>query len=720
MEELLGSDVAPEEDAPQVANPDDQPCIPDPTTGECPEDGSGDVQPEDYGDYGNVNLDPNGVKLSGGVDFTKLFGPNGRGFGLSGGPSIYLEAGGYPQDSYGPLQFDTWGPYQQYKNYVGFGAGLRFGPVLYTKKVDFALLGTATWGDRSVAFDVPGREVDSALARQPNFVQNYGIQLTIRGHKKITPTIDDEPELPCKEADAGEKAKFTAWKAELAQETITVKFNGQDLVINKKEALTKFGMTEDAINSLRVEMRPVVVRNADGSVAKNADGTDAVVTKAVLVVDVVDPATSAKGDAVLMDAQSNPLQPLTLEALRQYVAQNYLFVTKEEEQKSITQTLADLNFVVGKPSASQMDSLRKQITGSTLTDDQVKAMFAGIMQPDSIEALLKTAKTVKDGTLKGRAFELTGHASTDGSASSNLTLSQRRAEAVFFFFWATGIDKNLMKHSGKGETETLVAETGTSAEIQAAREKNRRVEFKLEGTNSNQYEVQIGAEPAKTIEAKAVQSNQVIYYAFDESTDITADKVQDRIVSYNGVDGQYGDGAAVDTDEVINGCLEQECVDQPDGAYGTDGAVKTPSANVGAASAGTSGGTKASAKSAPKTDLATLRADADKAILGEDTDSDGDIDMNDAKPPLAALLSQAELQLAPDVPSHVTAETQPAFVEAAGKTSEALVARRDALKAVLETAVATPAVKFGGEDKKRAYLMSLDAQIAEIEAVIGE
>ena len=149
--------------------------------------------------------------------------------------------------------------------------------------------------------------------------------------------------------------------------------------------------------------------------------------------------------------------------------------------------------------------------------------------------------------------------------------------------------------------------------------------------------------------------------------------------------------------------------------FRSDGVVKPPAGSVGAG-----GSTTASSKTTKKTDVATLRASADKAILGEDSNGDGEINMADANPPLEDLLSQAGLQLEPDVPSHVTADTQPAFVEAAGKTSEALVARRTALKAVRDAAVATPAVKFGGEDKKRAYLMSLDASIAKIEAVLEE
>ena len=452
LEQLLGEDVAPEEDAPQIADPDNPPCIPDPTTGECPDDGSGNVQPEDYNYHGNVKLDYNGFRLDLGLSLAKLFGPRGRGFGLHAGLMVYLEGGEYQKGSYGPLQFDTWGPYQEWLSYFGLGVGGLFGAVFFGKNLDVALDVRAQLGNRWVAFDVLGRDVDSPLAPQPTRKLSIGPQLTLWFHEPITPTIDydyddDEPKLPCPVADAAEKGRFDAMKTELAKDKITVKFNGKDVEIDKEEALTKFGMPTDTIDSLRVEMRPVANRDGSGNVVS-------VTTQAVLVMDVVDPtATPAgtKGDAVLMDAQSNPLQPLTLEALRQYVAQNYLFVTKEEEKETITKTLEDLNFVVAKPSASQMDSLRRQITGSTLTDDQVRAMFAGVMQSDSIDALLTTARLVKDGTLKGRAFKLIGHASTEGSESSNLALSQRRAEAVYLFFWATGIDRSLMTHSRRGE-----------------------------------------------------------------------------------------------------------------------------------------------------------------------------------------------------------------------------------------------------------------------------
>lgn len=69
-------------------------------------------------------------------------------------------------------------------------------------------------------------------------------------------------------------------------------------------------------------------------------------------------------------------------------------------------------------------------------------------------------------------IEIVGHTDDVGEDTSNLTLSQDRANSVMKWFVDKGIDPSRLSASGKGETEPLVPNT-----TDANRQKNRRVEF---------------------------------------------------------------------------------------------------------------------------------------------------------------------------------------------------------------------------------------------------
>lgn len=77
---------------------------------------------------------------------------------------------------------------------------------------------------------------------------------------------------------------------------------------------------------------------------------------------------------------------------------------------------------------------------------------------------------VENSTVK---FKIIGHTDSDGDNSANLTLSQKRAEAVKMrLVYGFGIDENRLSTDGKGESEPL--NKNISAEDKA---QNRRVEF---------------------------------------------------------------------------------------------------------------------------------------------------------------------------------------------------------------------------------------------------
>ncbi|MFM9910737.1 MAG: OmpA family protein, partial [Chitinophagaceae bacterium] len=93
------------------------------------------------------------------------------------------------------------------------------------------------------------------------------------------------------------------------------------------------------------------------------------------------------------------------------------------------------------------------------------------INPQSYGALKEIAAVLtENATVK---VTIVGHTDSDGDASANLTLSQKRAEAVKKILIADfGIEAGRMQTNGLGETKPI--EPNTSA---AGKANNRRVEF---------------------------------------------------------------------------------------------------------------------------------------------------------------------------------------------------------------------------------------------------
>jgi outer membrane protein OmpA-like peptidoglycan-associated protein len=68
-----------------------------------------------------------------------------------------------------------------------------------------------------------------------------------------------------------------------------------------------------------------------------------------------------------------------------------------------------------------------------------------------------------------------GHTDSQGSSSSNLTLSQARAQAVLTYLTNAGVPADRLSSEGYGEDRPL-----DKRETRAAWEKNRRVELMVE------------------------------------------------------------------------------------------------------------------------------------------------------------------------------------------------------------------------------------------------
>lgn len=129
--------------------------------------------------------------------------------------------------------------------------------------------------------------------------------------------------------------------------------------------------------------------------------------------------------------------------------------------------LTNLRFAVGQP-----DTRSKLITeGKFITQGIVFDSGSATIKPESY-AVLKEIATVleENGSIQ---VEIVGHTDSDGDENLNLTLSQRRAEAVKKALSDQfGIDGGRLSTNGKGESEPIAPNSNSDGKAQ-----NRRVEF---------------------------------------------------------------------------------------------------------------------------------------------------------------------------------------------------------------------------------------------------
>jgi len=93
------------------------------------------------------------------------------------------------------------------------------------------------------------------------------------------------------------------------------------------------------------------------------------------------------------------------------------------------------------------------------------------LQPQSKAQLSAVVEKIK-GNPAIRGMTITGHTDDRGAAAYNQYLSEQRAQAVRSYFIEQGIDGNMIRAVGKGESDP-VANNATAA----GRAQNRRVEI---------------------------------------------------------------------------------------------------------------------------------------------------------------------------------------------------------------------------------------------------
>lgn len=94
------------------------------------------------------------------------------------------------------------------------------------------------------------------------------------------------------------------------------------------------------------------------------------------------------------------------------------------------------------------------------------------LTPQAMKTLTELGKALSSNTLSSYRFRIEGHTDTVGSAETNKTLSERRAETVVTFLMSRfGIDRSRLDPVGMGEDGLLVQTPANTAEP-----RNRRVQ----------------------------------------------------------------------------------------------------------------------------------------------------------------------------------------------------------------------------------------------------
>ena len=124
-------------------------------------------------------------------------------------------------------------------------------------------------------------------------------------------------------------------------------------------------------------------------------------------------------------------------------------------------------------------------------NDKILFDFASAkIKPESSDLIYDIAQVVHDNP-QIEFIEVAGHADKVGTDAVNVLLTRQRAQAVLDALVKLGIDRRRMRAAGYGRFCPI-----DKAETEAAREKNRRVEFKILRVDGVETGVALGCEEA--------------------------------------------------------------------------------------------------------------------------------------------------------------------------------------------------------------------------------
>lgn len=104
---------------------------------------------------------------------------------------------------------------------------------------------------------------------------------------------------------------------------------------------------------------------------------------------------------------------------------------------------------------------------------------------DTAEAALSTLADQIRHEAESPELGIVGHTDSRGTEAHNLTLSERRAQAVYEWFVSAGFDPSRMTFEGRGESEPKVPDTDADGNfIPSAGVENRRVEIFVSSTQA--------------------------------------------------------------------------------------------------------------------------------------------------------------------------------------------------------------------------------------------
>lgn len=127
--------------------------------------------------------------------------------------------------------------------------------------------------------------------------------------------------------------------------------------------------------------------------------------------------------------------------------------------------------VAVKPPAAAVTNPAAALNGNLSQTVLNFATGSAVLPAESVRRLREAANLIK-GLPAGTAIEIGGHTDNTGIAAANLSLSQRRAEAVRRALIQDGVNPSMLSAKGYGQAKPIASNDTVDGRLQ-----NRRTEF---------------------------------------------------------------------------------------------------------------------------------------------------------------------------------------------------------------------------------------------------